>query len=322
MTQATSRETVASRENAPIVIFAYNRADHLARMLKSLIACHGFADSEVTIRVDGPRSPSDEGGVAGVRQLVTELQLPNVTYSFAKSNKGLRRSIFEGVSAICKTKGRVIVLEDDLVLSRTALSYFNAALERYKECTDVWSIVGYSYDAPALRDKGSALILPFAHPWGWATWSRAWSQFALDARPSDANLRAESFRTAFDMNGLYPFSTLLEKSINGEVSSWFIHWYYTVFKSGGRSIFPSHRLVDNRGMGKGGTHGSRLNPYDRLVTRPPLFEGEVSFGTTEEVDHWALDLMRDARELRVQRLIAAAGYLKRRFRNPSRQRGP
>ena len=43
---------------APIVIFAFNRPNHLAELLKSLSQNKEFAESELYIYVDGPRDSS------------------------------------------------------------------------------------------------------------------------------------------------------------------------------------------------------------------------------------------------------------------------
>jgi hypothetical protein len=298
---------------APIAVFAYNRPDKLAALMNSLRACHGFADSQVTVFVDGPKRDGDRAAVEAVQASVLQLRLPNVVWSFQEVNRGLRNSIFAGVSEIVRAHGQVIVLEDDLVLSPLALTYFNEALRHYMNAQRVWSIVGYAYDAPTLRNSSRAIALPFAHPWGWATWSRAWEHFHLDDKPDAEILNTKSFQSAFDMDGMYPFTAQLRNSIEGRVNSWFIRWYYTVFKHRGVSIFPPRRLVDNYGL-RNGSHGGRLNPHERLVKRPPLLNTVPDFCDPDNVDYVALDLLRSCRELRVQRFIADAGSAKRRFK--------
>jgi hypothetical protein len=298
---------------APIAVFAYNRPDKLDALMNSLQACHGFGASRVKVFVDGPKGDEDRPSVEAVQAAVRNLRLPNVSWSFQAANRGLRNSIFAGVSELVREFGRVIVLEDDLVLSPAALSYFNQALAHYSDARRVWSIVGYIYDAPTLRSSPATLALPFTHPWGWATWAHAWDRFKLDDRPAAECLRARSFESAFDMDGLYPFTTQLRSSIEGRVNSWFIHWYYTVFKHGGISIFPPRRLVDNYGLSSG-SHGGPLNPHERLVERPPLLNAVPQFCDPENIDYAALDLLRRCRELRVQRFIAEAGTAKRRIK--------
>lgn len=299
-----------SLDLAPVAVFAYNRPDRLKAMVESLRLCHGFERSPITIFVDGPANESDRSSVDSVRAYVAELQYPNLEYVFAEKNNGLRRSVFEGVSAMIGRHGRAIVLEDDLVLSPIALDFFNEALDYYANDRRVWSVSGYISDVKPLRDYPRALILPYAHSWGWATWDRAWELFDLDARPRDENMRAASFRQAMDMNGFYPFRFTLARSAAGRVDSWYVHWLYTIVRHGGRSVFPPRRVVDNYGI-SGGTHGGRLNPHERLVARPPLLDRVPSFQQADEIDYFAVDLLKHCWEARVQRVIPFAGAMKR-----------
>lgn len=301
-------------DTAPIAVFAYNRPDRLAAMLRSLQACDGFSSSPVTVFVDGPKGDADRASVQAVRDLVTSMNLPNMSLVCHDDNRGLRQSIYSGVSALTEQHGKVIVFEDDLVLSPVALTYFNSALHHYEHASRIWSIAGYVYDAPELRNLKRTLTLPYAHSWGWATWSRSWMNFDLDSQPAPGDLASASFRNAFDMGGLYPFSALMRNSIDGLVNSWFIHWYYTIFKHGGASIFPPRRVLDNYGI-SGGTHGGYLNPHERLVARPRLLGMLPEFGDWNVIDYPAVDALKHCREARVQRFVSRAGSAKRKIKN-------
>jgi hypothetical protein len=307
-----SQEIPSQVDLAPIAVFAYNRRDHLAAIIHSLERCEGFSESPVTIFVDGPRDGADRDAVEEVRAFVKGLTHANLNYVISETNQGLRKAIYAGVSQLVAKHGRVIVLEDDLVLSPIALSYFNRALTYYAHDARVWSISGYISDAKELRDYPRALILPYAHSWGWATWDRAWQQFDLNARPRNENMRAASFRRAIDMNGFYPFRLMLASSISGRINSWYAHWLYTIFRHGGRSVFPPRRVLDNYGI-SAGTHGGRFNPHERLVKRPPLLQRVPDFEDADEIDYFAADLLKQCWEARVQRVISYAGVLKRRM---------
>lgn len=300
---------------APVAIFAYNRADKLAGMLRSLQNCSGFSASSIVIFVDGPKGTHDANAVDAVREYVRAINVPNISWRFRDENLGLRRSIYAGVGELVRQHGHVIVLEDDLTLSPVALDYFNNALRHYKDHPRVWSICGYIYDSPGLRERPHTVVLPFAHPWGWATWEEKWNLFDLNNSPTRDQLATSAFKCAFDMNGLYPFTRQLMNSLENRVNSWFIHWYYTVFQHGGVSIFPPRRLVENFGF-TDGVHGSSLNPYDRLVNRPALLESVPELSSPDSVDYAALDALQDCRELRVQRMIANAGNIKRVLKIP------
>ena len=73
----------------------------------------------------------------------------SVTIFKSKVNKGLAESIIDGVSKIIKTHGKVIVLEDDLVVSKNFLNFMNEALDYYYKHPKVFSISGYSFNLKA-----------------------------------------------------------------------------------------------------------------------------------------------------------------------------
>lgn len=300
---------------APIAVFAYRRVGLLKRMFASLRNCDGFEESRITIFVDGPKSNQDAADVEAVRNFVRSIDLPNVTAAIRDSNLGLKRSIFTGVSELCMHHGRAVVLEDDLILSPVVLDYFNEGLERYRDEERVWNIVGYMYDVPQFHDRREAVFLPFTHPWGWATWDRAWSQFDLEEDIAPEHLVSRSFRTAFDAYGVRDFSQMLEMETRGQVNSWFVRWYYRMFREGGVSAFPPRTLVKNLGIGgRNGTHASILNPYRLLVSPELPIRDQPSFPRDISLDYQAVDQIRASWDARVQRMISWLGRMKRKAR--------
>jgi len=300
--------------SAPVAVFAYRRAGALAEVMSSLSACEGFHDAQVTVFVDGPKTDEDRKGVGEVRELLAGLDWPNLSVVFSEENRGLKRSIFDGVSRILEEYDRVIILEDDLVLSPLALLYFNSALEKYDSSDSVWSVAGYMYNVPEFVDRDTALVLPFAHPWGWATWRRAWSQFSIYEEIPQSNLVSKTFRTRFDL-GIRGFSEMLSLAKEGKVNSWFILWYLRIFRSNGVSIFPPVSYIKNNGIGGGGgTHSSRLNPYSLLTRRADLANKNVEMPRCLDVDYLAIDSIAGSWDANIQKLIGKIGAIRRRWR--------
>lgn len=297
---------------APIAIFAFNRADHLQKTFESLQKCSGFDESPITIFVDGPRNAKDIESVQSVRDYVRGLPFANVTHILRDHNMGLRKSIYEGVGLLTEKYGRAIVLEDDFILSPVVLDYFNEALDKYKDNEHIWSVAAYMYSVPELKHHTEAFVLPFTHPWGWATWHRAWKQFVLDAPVSEDILKSKSFQRRFNMYGLADFTTMLDMALKGKVNSWYIQWYYRMVQMGGVSIFPPQTYVINSGIGDAhATHGSRLNPYHRLVPPAELSKKRIKLPDLVSVDYTAVDAMVNSWDARVQRLVNFLGRIKR-----------
>lgn len=299
--------------NAPIAIFGYNRADNLHRLIENLRGCDGFDQSPVHIFIDGPKGPGDEPAVLRTRDYVRSLSDPNIRYTLREENRGLRQSIYTGVSEVVAEHGRVIVLEDDLKLTQGALDYFNSALKKYAKDDRIWSVCGYMYEVIETAKQSDALILPFAHPWGWATWERSWSKFDIAAAPDAATMHSQDFIKSFDLNGSYPFATQLQQSALGNLNGWYIHWYYTIFKEKGLSVFPPRRVLDNNGL-TGGTHGSSLNPFRFFRRKTQPMEGAVKLPDAVVPDIWFLDHLKRSTEMKLHKFVARAGMIKRRLK--------
>lgn len=301
--------------NAPIAIFAYRRAGHLKSMLETLSRCAEFEQSPIIVFVDGPKGDEDRSDVLAVREVLSELGWNNLKVVCSEENKGLKRSISEGVTSVVKNYGRAIVLEDDLHLSPVALQFFNAALDKYADEPRVWSISGYMYDVPALRSRTEALFIPFAQSWGWATWERAWTQFDVDAPIPENILETRSFRRAFSANGISDFANMLRLARGGYINSWYVRWYFKIFSEGGVSLFPPVTLVTNRGISStGGTHAGRLNPYDLLVKPHRPAQALVDMPDDVSIDYAAMDVIPKSWEASVIRTIHKAGYIKRKLK--------
>ena len=106
---------------APIALFVYNRPATTRQSLQALVKNEMAASSTLIIFCDGPKANASETEIAKineVRSVIREEQwCKKVEIVESPSNKGLARSIVEGVSRIVEEYGSIIVLEDDLVVS-------------------------------------------------------------------------------------------------------------------------------------------------------------------------------------------------------------
>jgi hypothetical protein len=182
-------------------------------------------------------------------------------------NVGLANSIIGAVTETTKRAGRVIVIEDDLVLQPSGLAWLNAGLDAYADDDRVMQISAYQYRVPEFANRPEGSFQRFATTWGWGTWQRAWAKF--DARATDWETARDdpAVRSAFDAGDVYPFSAMLEKQMAGKVDSWGIRWSWSVFRNKGLTLMPPRSLVTNTGMDASGTHNS-IGGLKRFVSGP------------------------------------------------------
>lgn len=237
----------------PIAVFAYRRPAQLERALTALAACPEFATSEVFIFIDGPR-PGTESAVAATAEVAARFAGPNVTIVRQSANRGLANSIIAEVTALCARYGRVIVIEDDLVVHPTTLTWLNKGLDAYADDPRVMQISAYQYRVPEFERRAHGTFQRFATTWGWATWKRAWDHFDPAAPGWEAIAEPGQARSAFDNEEAYPFSDMLMRQMNGRLDSWGIRWSWAVHRAGGLTLMPPKTLVKNNGLFDAPTH--------------------------------------------------------------------
>jgi len=265
---------------APIAFFAYKRPEHTQRSLESLAKNHGAESSELFVFCDGSKKPEDDEAVNQVRQIAKSQQWCGQVHIIEREqNIGLANSIIRGVTELCSKYGKVIVLEDDLVLSPFFLEYMNKALELLEKEPKVIQISGYMFPVK-LTSVNDAIFMPFPTSWSWATWERAWKYF--DAEMSGYNLLKNNrkLKYKFNLNNSYPYFDMLEQQIRGNIDSWAIRWYLSTFMIDGITLYPVHPLVKNIGFDGSGIHcgvSSNLDTetyQDRILSMPTNIQSD------------------------------------------------
>jgi hypothetical protein len=237
---------------APVVLFAYNRPNHLQLTIESLKKNDLVSDTDVIIYADAPKSSKHLEEVELVRQYIRTVDgFKSVTIIERDENWGLARSIIDGVTATINHYGRVIVIEDDLVTSKYFLRYMNEGLDFYADNQDVASIHGYVYPISGLSNT---FFLRGADCWGWATWKDRWELFEPDGSKLLKDLTEKNLLKKFDFNGAYSFSGMLKAQINGLNNSWAIRWHASMFLLNKFTLYPGKSLVSNIGNDGTGIH--------------------------------------------------------------------
>lgn len=255
---------------APIVIFSYRRPDHLKRTIEGLMRCEEFDRSPVIVYCDGPKNEQEAPAVLATRQMAKSLLGERAEYHFRDTNQGLARSVIAGVSDVVGRCGRVIVVEDDLLVSPHFLRYMNEGLSLYEHDANVASIHAYLY--PTQDAMPETFFLRGANCWGWATWARAWGVFNENGAELAKALKQHGLVRKFDLEGSYPYYRMLLGQIAGKNNSWAVRWHASAFLAGMLTLYPGRTLVENIGMDGSGEHCRQSIPMLPLATAPILVE--------------------------------------------------
>jgi hypothetical protein len=292
-----------------IAIFAYNRPTHLRKLLLSLRDNPNIQEIEIYLFIDGPRNSTAHELCLAVlnvaKEFETELELQ---IKSNLENSGLSRSIRNGLDLLFQDYEKLIILEDDLVLSPDFISFMIKCLKKFQHNEMISSISGYSYP---IGDSGSlGYLLPGGDCWGWATWKDRWTDINWDSKSLLADIRNSKREKVFNLNGAYDYTGMLIDSELGLIDSWAIYWHASMFIKGKFTYYPIRTLVVNQGMDGSGTHFK--SPESGIAVEIALAD------SAPEVDLGAKDLSSEmtayTQSRKSSKIKIAAYNLKRRFR--------
>ena len=238
---------------SPILLFVYNRPAHTRRCIESLSRNSLAVESELFIYADGAKDQTVADEVEEVRQYIRSVKgFKKVTFIERNENWGLAKNIIDGVSTQVKKYGKVIVLEDDLVVAPHFLRFMNDALEIYQDEPKVGHIQACDFTQDA--SLPDTFLIKWTGSWGWATWERAWKHFNPDGKELLQELEARKLTYTFDFNGKYGFTRMLHRQIEGKNNSWAIRWNASLFLKDILSLNVGRSLVQNEGFDGSGTN--------------------------------------------------------------------
>ncbi|MEH6889048.1 sugar transferase [Bacillus sp. JJ864] len=251
---------------APVIIFVYNRPEHTIKTIEALAKNELARESTVFIFSDAAKNENSLEKVRAVREYIDTIEekkyFKSLKINKAKINKGLAKSVIDGVSEIINENGKVIVLEDDLVTTPDFLTYMNDALNYYNDLEKVWSISGYNIPIAFPKDYKSEIYYSYRGcSWGWATWKNRWNQVDWDVKDYTEFKGNRRLRNQFNRGGR-DMANMLDSQMEGIIDSWAIRWCYTQSKKDLLTVYPVKSRIKNIGLDGSGTHSRVTSHYD------------------------------------------------------------
>lgn len=246
---------------APVCMFVYKRAEHTLLTLESLSKNSLAPNTDLIIFSDYSENPSDSKAIQEVRALIRSVKgFKSIKIIERNKNYGLAQNIIDGVTKTIAEYGKIIVLEDDMVVSPFFLKYMNDALVKYENTDQVVSIHGYIY--PTQKELPETFFLRGADCWGWATWKRGWDIFEQDGAKLLRELNEKKLTYDFDFYNSHSYTKMLKDQITGKNNSWAIRWYASAFLNNKLTLYPGKSYVHNIGNDSSGTHCTKTQKFD------------------------------------------------------------
>ena len=283
---------------APIIVFAYNRADHLLKTL-TWLGQNELADQSVLyLFCDGVKLNATEEQkqkVLDARKVAHELAIAptfkEVHIIEREENFGLGKSIITGVTEIINKYAHAIVLEDDLETSPYFLSFMNQCLDHYEARKSVFSISGLSRPHPERfypKDYPYDVYVSLTHhPTGWATWADRWNQVDWNVDLLDVVKKDPYMIQAFRRAEYGQYDELLcvkDKQIN----LWAARFAFAHFVNHAVSICPIVSYINHIGWDAEATNatGSSQWNFERLADNADLRFLDVLYEDSRIINSW------------------------------------
>jgi len=174
-----------------------------------------------------------------------------VATRFLPENRGCKYAVSSAITWFFEQEPEGIVLEDDCLPHPDFFAYCAELLARYRDAPTVMHIAGHN---PLGKSdaKASYEAIPVMYCWGWASWRRAWSHYAVDVENPGEVPDSDYFKTVFP----FRFAQMYWKSMFEEMAqcnTWDYQWNYAILKHHGVCLLPCCNMVENIGLGSG-TH--------------------------------------------------------------------
>ena len=248
--------------SAPVIVFAYKRADKLRACLKALSEADGRKGTQVFIFTDCAKDVSEEKDVSEVAEVIDDfVQLaPFERIHVKKRNRhiGLADNVISGVTEVINTFYKVIVIEDDLIISADFLTYMNQALEFYENEDNIWSVTGFCEPLKSLKKYQYDVFYGYRGcSYGWGTWKNRWEAVVWEVREYQTLLQDKKTQRLFNRGG-NDMTNMLKNQMEGRIDSWAIRWCFSQSMQDKYTVYPSKSLVINTGTDGSGTHGAKI----------------------------------------------------------------
>ena len=241
---------------APIALITYNRSNTLLKTINSLKKNKLIKKTDLYIFSDGPKNNIiDKKKVKKVRDIIKNLKNINIKKIILhKKNIGVKKNIISSVNYVLKKNSKIIVIEDDLILSPAFLNFMNTSLDYIKSSNKIWHVSGWNYPiSENQKYKADFFLWSNMNCWGWGTHKKYWKKLILDEDFFIKNFSNDDIKK-FDMHGKLKNWVQLKKNKQKIIKTWAIFWNATIFWNKGLCLNPVLSYTKNIGFDENSTH--------------------------------------------------------------------
>lgn len=305
--------------NTPVLIIAFNRPETTKFVIDRI---REVKPTKLYVAIDGPRIDveRDKSLCQKVVEITKDIDWDcSAKYLIRETNLGCKHNVVRAISWVLENEDRLIVIEDDIVPTKSFFSFAQELLEKFKNDERIGIISGSNY-TPVEDLLSDYLFTKYGHIWGWATWKRVWDKFDVDVPDLEAEVKSGLVHIYFNdaIERRYfknYFSLWLRRIKMKKENAWGPQFFYFRLRNNFLSVVPRVNLVSNIGNRSSRTESIAAKDTNRwpvdndfLLTK---FGDEVQLKYEYEIHHFLNHINRGNRNhklsiCRFQRIIKRA----------------
>jgi len=310
---------------APILVTVYSRLESLYQCIESLKANQLSKESDLYIASDFAGKESDKKIIQEIRDYILTIEgFKSVNPIFRENNLGAFESPVQAISEVINKHGKIIFLEDDIVVSKSFLQFLNDGLDKFEDNNKVYSISGYCPPPAYMTElKNHVMKAPFHCPWGYATWSNR-TNIDMNFNPYNEVMKNKTLVKYIAKFAPFMLEALRNDYHNPQLGFTDVRITFQMLIKEMFTIYPALSLTKNIGLNGLGARGainhelmeqSILNKLDvkdwTFVDNIKFSEAVVSHGTSSSVVNLVLRILYslNIREL-FNPLVSALKFIK------------
>ena len=243
------------RLETPVAFIIFNRPDTTERVFKEISKVR---PRRLLVVGDGPRTSKagEAEKVAQTRAVIEKVDWDcEVMTNFTTENLGCKRRVSSGMDWVFGLTERAIVLEDDCMPSSSFFRYCEDLLEKYADDDRVFSISGDNFLNRRYPENYSYYFSRYPHPWGWASWRRAWKHYDVTISDWPALRDAVWLARQFDTENEVRYWTRTFDAVHaGNIDTWDYQLFLAAWKREALITVPAVNLISNIGFRLDATH--------------------------------------------------------------------
>ena len=239
--------------SVPILIACFVRAEKLAEIIEPLVGLK----NPIYVVMDAPRDYKESIRVAEVQRVLNDSALLISDILTFSRNQGTN-SVAMGVDWILQDFESVIVIEEDILVSKQFIQFAEIMLEKYSRDNRVGSITAMNLvpvehiTAPNFTYRFSC----YFYAWGWATWRDRWEQMIPLNEWNIDSLRTPITSRNYLAQEKWKCS-MREVDSGRAPGLWDYRWIYTYWMKRWLTLVHNTNLAINIGFDDEATHTRR-----------------------------------------------------------------